>query len=308
MGRWDERFLHRVARPADDASVNKASMNDAPDESEPEDRRGAHRASRPAEGPAYGRRGLGLPGLAALVVAASVAIGFGIHALVSSGSDSSDSTTIGGKSKVPIEGNCVGAPSSGSAQAALAVVVGPAQGTDVPSYIEARRAYLTRCGTAAPDERVTAIVSLSGTANPAGAAALVGDVSVVAAYVRLPGGGPLTLPIPNPLQAGTNQTASITAAYTALTSRLNSDAVARPAAAATDQAMAAALTQNCGCVYALAVSAPLRTLVIAASNRTIRLVDAAPLGFGLDRISARPLLPTELVGLDPAGTPRVFGS
>jgi hypothetical protein len=227
-----------------------------------------------------------------LVAVVFVAVGLGIGALV----------RRGGSSK----GLCDGSVSGGSAQAAIAAVVGPGAGVDVSSYIRERRTYLKECSDARPGQRVVGIVSLTGSANPIGAAALVGRVSIVAAYVRLPGGAPRTLPVPEPLALGMNQAPAIAAGYATLAGQLEQDAVSRPTAAETDQQQVAALRQDCGCVYAVAVAAPLRTLARLAQNDAVRLVDLAPLGFELDRISARPLLPSEIVVLEPSGAPGVF--
>lgn len=294
LGRLDERFL-RPPRPPRSGEGGAG---------------GAHRAPSAAS-----RRRLAPQALVGLILVGCVvlaAVGFGISALV--GGDDSGGSAVAPRpdeshaTKAPDLTNCAGSLSSGAAQPAVAAVVGPSDGTNIPSYIQARRGYLARCSVGAPEVDVVAFVSFAGSANPAGAAALVGRVSVLAAYVRLPSGPPLTLPVPKPVTIGANQTSSIDTAYGALADRFRDDATARPGSAAADAEQELALRQNCGCVYALAVFAPLRTLASLADNQAVRVVDAAPVGFGLDRISARPILPTETVTVDPTGAPRVFGS
>ena len=265
--------------------------------------RSAHRA-RPDFGPTPVRR---LVVIGVLVAVVASAIGYGISVLASSGSTgSSAGGSTGGGTTSSSRPPGLAIPGCLEPAPATAVSVGPPAGTDVPSYLQARRDLLVRCAEAVPDDEAVAVVSLAGSANPTAAAAFVGRVSVLTAFVRIPGGPPLVLPVADPIGAASPQTPSITTAYATLAAALTARAATRPASAESDRAQAAALGQSCGCLYALTVAAPLRTLAALAANSAIRLVDIAPVGTAASAVRARPILPDEIVALAAVGTPTLF--
>jgi len=238
-----------------------------------------------------------LTALGVVLIAVLVAVGFGVAALVT------NRRTDSGRPAGSVADRCAGNGTSASVQPAIAVVVGPAVGVDVPSYVQDRRSYLDTCAAAVPDRRAVAVVSLAGYANPTGAAAVIGQVSVLAVYVELPVGGPLAVQVPRPLAAGANQGPSLTGAYATLLGQVTQARTAPPADIDQERT---ALEQGCGCVYGMTVAAPFRTLASLAKNQAVRLVDVAPPGFEPDRISARPVLPTELGTAQPGLAPSPF--
>jgi hypothetical protein len=196
------------------------------------------------------------------------------------------------------------------------VRVGAVEGAQVAQYTDAARAELRGLVSAGTAEAY-ALVSLRGYATPAGVLPLLADVETVRVFVRLP------LPqVQTPIVSFGVRTpaADIPAAMARIAAEREASATEDEKAAARlsgddpqeralqkfytdsvalDRAEASAYRSRCACVYAVVVKATPLRLQHLSTRAGVRVVDAAPEVWRLDRTVFLPLLPEQTTVVAP---------
>lgn len=196
------------------------------------------------------------------------------------------------------------------------VRVGAVEGAQVAQYTDAARAELRGIVSAGTAEAY-ALVSLRGYATPAGVLPLLADVETVRVFVRLP------LPqVQTPIVSFGVRTpaADIPAAMARIAAEREASATEDEKAAARlsgddpqeralqkfytdsvalDRAEASAYRSRCACVYAVVVKATPLRLQHLSTRAGVRVVDAAPEVWRLDRTVFLPLLPEQTTVVAP---------
>lgn len=224
-------------------------------------------------------------------------------------------------------GRAIPGCASGTADPEGGAYVGPASSAVVSAYVHDQDRLLAACAAAAPDQPALALVSLPQPATPGDAAGALRGVTVDTAYVVIPGQGstPYRLSLTGAQGGTVAVAASISAGYAAAQAQLEQDRMLElaqadsmqgtdPAGAAgrqafvaqadADELAAGQLRIQCPCVYGAVVSGPIRALA-ALRTSSVRVVALAPAGSRADKITARPLLPTETTMLSDAAPPVV---
>jgi hypothetical protein len=188
------------------------------------------------------------------------------------------------------------------------LVVGPRAGQRLERYAAGRRAALARRASAMPDALGAAIVSLEAYASPDAAAALVAahELDVVAVRYRVQVEGAVHQRV---AAAGELVATLLPVLRTqAEAARTEAEELQELIDTAQDPAFNATFTRDrdrlialadaisdrgCVCIYALEVTAPLRTLATVVADPVVRLVDVAPPGADLADTTFLALLPEE---------------
>jgi hypothetical protein len=190
----------------------------------------------------------------------------------------------------------------------LVATVGPPPGTAVATYLADARAGMERLGETAAGRPTYAVVDLRRYRTPAQVRAVLGDVRVVRAYVRVPSRTPtiyrsLNLGGLQELEREMREAAATAretaASFTALLHALRPGGVDRPVrreyrrnlAAAEVEARALARPTTCACVFAVVVRGTFPVLVKLAGHPDVRIVDPAPPAVPLPSITVFPLQP-----------------
>jgi hypothetical protein len=192
--------------------------------------------------------------------------------------------------------------------AALATI-GPSPGTSVAVYLTRASVDLRHYGEIAANRSTYAVIDFGRYLTPDRALAVVGDVDVARAYVRVPSKLP-TMPRSVPLTTGSElDTGILTAAtvaratatsYAALLKALHPKTRADRLVKrryAVEHAAAAVETRHlshpstCACVFAFVVHAGARQLGALARSPAVRVVDPAPPVVSLSGLTVLPLQP-----------------
>jgi hypothetical protein len=187
--------------------------------------------------------------------------------------------------------------------------IGPSPGTSIAVYLTRASVDLRHYGEIAATRPTYAVIDLRRYLTPNRALAILGDVDVVRAYVRVPSTLP-TQPRSVPLTTGSDLGTGILTAATVAKATANSYAALLKALHPKTRAdrlvrrryavqHAAAVVEDrhlshpdkCACVFAFVVHAGVGQLGALAHNAAVRVVDPAPPVVSISGLTVLPLQP-----------------
>jgi hypothetical protein len=188
--------------------------------------------------------------------------------------------------------------------------LGPVTGTSVAAYTSTARLRLQQISSLPGNQRVTAVVDLTGYLSPRafGSSLVVPGVSIIHAFARVPTSRQAAIHTLNPKSAAglapalaaarsaaetvlTRYQAEVTTEARKPSAQLEAAISAGTAAASAARLDARGLGPTCRCVFALLVSGPATQLLRLASHPDVRVMDPAPPGTPLRELMVVPLEP-----------------
>ena len=204
---------------------------------------------------------------------------------------------------------------------AAVATIGPTPGTSVSVYLTRASVDLRHYGEIAARRPTYAVVDFRRYLTPAQALRVLGSVSVVRAYVRVPsklGTPPRSVPLTTGSELGTGMLTAAAVAkataksYAALlkalhpttrSDRLVKRRYASQHRAAVVEMKALAHPGSCACVFAFVVHTGVQALGTLAHNPAVRVVDPAPPVVSLTGLTVLPLQPEYTSVVPRAGLP-----
>jgi hypothetical protein len=199
--------------------------------------------------------------------------------------------------------------------------IGPAPGTSIPVYLTRASVDLRHYGEIAANRPTYAVIDFRRYLTPDRALRIIGGVSVVRAYVRVPSKlatQPRSVPLTTGSELGTGMLTAATVAkataksYAALLKALHpttrSDRLVKRRYASQRRAAAVETRHlshpaTCACVFAFVVRAGVQQLGTLAHDPAVRVVDPAPPVVSLTGLTVLPLQPDYISVVPRTGLP-----